>query len=217
MQETKTTTTRELVDKAIHLKRKQIKLKQELDEVLIQLQEEAERTLLDKKVKSTFLYGSGENKVIVTSPVKVNIEAYHKLLEIIGEDVLHEYAPMTQEPPKRVPNDKFLQVCANVVLKNYISEKKLDELIQELFEDVTEEQTAILLKKLKGKYEHDRQLLVNMFGEKDYDLELYYINGVINFTSIEKLLPRHVVCSLDSLSEAITVDENVKITIQYKD
>ena len=215
MEVTLTEKTKALVDRAVELKRQEKQAKEEYNSTVAELHEICERILQDRGVKSSIVYGSPGNSAVITSPVKVSVVSYEKLIDAIGERLINEFAPVKIVQPEREPTKGFTQVMADVVLGNYL-EGDLESFLTETFKP-NSQQKGILMKKLKGVYDKDRQVLINMFGMADYDVELYHISKIMAYERIKRHLPSNLTEIFKAVKEAVAVDEGIRTEVIYQD
>ena len=214
MEITVTDDTKKLVDRAVRLKKEQQKLKTEQDAVIAELTGICERVLADRGVKSTIVYGTGGNGVIVTSPVKIDIVSYGKLTASIGEALVNEYAPLKIPEPVREPDKNFLQMCADIV-RDFYMPGDLEKFLDDAF-DLNAETKAVLMKKLKGVYDKDLKVLESVLGPGDYDVELFHIVRILNYQRMRRYLPADMDSAIAAIKETVAVDEGVKTEIFFK-
>ena len=214
MEVTVNSDTRKLVDRAVQLKKEQQKLKVEMDAVTAELAGISERVLTDRGVKSTVVYGTGGNGVIVTSPVKINIVSYGKLTDSLGAALVNEYAPLKIVDPVREPEKNFLQMCSDVV-RDYYMPGDLGQFLDEAF-SLNAETKSVLLKKLKGVYDKDLKVLESVLGPGDYDVELFHIVRLLNYKRMRQYLPADMDSAIAAIKETVAVDEGVKAEIFFR-
>ena len=156
------------------------KEKKELDEKIKIYQAEMQRRGLkiieDKNLKYKEFYGNGGNKAELTYSQSLDIINYPELLKIA--DVV------ISDNIKRVPEykytvkPKFAEVLKAIFNGIYTDELTVSEILGKCF-DIDFQQRELLVKKIKGNYKKDKELLFSVLGadnrSRDIDVELDYI------------------------------------------
>ena len=86
-----------------------------------------------------------------------------------------------------------------------------------------DEQKKLLLKKLKGEFEKDKETLISVLvpeGETvpDFDVELWYIYRIKNGELIKAFLPEEMIdATIEGIRKSILVETKTSITLDYDD
>ena len=78
-------------------------------------------------------------------------------------------------------------------------------------------QKNLLIKKLKGSYKTDKNLLRKYIPDKDLDVELFTINKIKNYDKVKAFFNVEDKELKEKIKRYISLDETVKITIKYED
>lgn len=178
----------------------------ELMSILLKLQEQTSpiRMSIGYTVGGTVRQGiilyEAAPKVIET----LDILNPDKLKELVGEGV---YNMKVKEDTKTTYkfDSKFEKALKAIFTGDYTFETTLEEFLDEMSIKPDDKQKKLLLKKLKGEFEKDKETLISVLvpeGEAapDFDVELWYIYHIKNGELIKAFLPEEM---LDATIEGI--------------
>lgn len=201
-------------DRLVELINRQSEIKAEADGIKAWFEKLATDDLKDTKKKTIDYWGSNNSKIVVgnSETVKpISMTMVKKLLgDVFGDFVKEDITYKMTEPCKRLFTMMFLG--------NY-TEGSLDETIRAITADEKIQQA--LKKKLKGKYEKDTKILMQMVGLSEQEASdwAYLTAEIINWEWMLQILksagwegtPQEAV---EIIRAAIIVDEGIKVTVE---
>ena len=93
----------------------------------------------------------------------------------------------------------------------------IEELVKNEFGQLDTKVQSLLIKKLKGDYKKDKELLSKYIDDSDLDVELFTINKIKNYDKVKAFFDVNDTYLKDNIKKYISLDENVKVTIKYED
>lgn len=143
-----------------------------------------------------------------------------KLKELVGEGV---YNMKVKEDTKTSYkfDSKFEKALKAIFTGDYTFETTLEEFLDEMSIKPDEKQKKLLLKKLKGEFEKDKETLISALvpeGEAapDFDVELWYIYRIKNGELIRAFLPEEMIdATIEGIRKSILVETKTSITLDY--
>lgn len=109
---------------------------------------------------------------------------------------------------------------------DYTFEMTLEEFLDQMSIKPDDKQKKLLLKKLKGEFEKDKETLTSvLLGGKtdeeqtsDFDVELWYIYRIKNAELIQAFLPEELIDNtINEIRKCILVETKTSITLDYKE
>lgn len=190
----------------------------ELDILKAELQRRAENELEEKNIKFTEFFGTVNSYVNVSYAQKLEVLNMPKVKELLGDELVKE--KIQQKPPeiKYEFDRKFKQALIAVITGDYSDEFTIDRILDDSGWKMDERQRSLILKKLKGEYAKDLDMLRKTLGipELEADEELYYIYKIKNWELISAFFPTD---KFEAIAEEIkkyaVVDETPKIELKY--
>lgn len=162
-------------------------------------------------------YRTEEGAVIIADGLSLDILNPDKLRELIGEGV---YKTKIKEQVKTdyKCDPKLERALKAIFTGDYTFEATLEEFMGLMSVTPTQEQKKLLLKKLKGDYEKDRQTLQSCFGIGAYEEELDYIYRIKNAELIQAFLPEEGIdWTIQAIRKCILVESRTSITLDYEE
>ncbi len=206
---------KELIDKIVEKDKEMKELKKQSDAIKAEMQSRGLQVLEDKNIKTTEYYGTDSNNLTVTKSQDMEILNYPALEKIFGKELLEDKVKRTVEVKLEVEK-KFKQALIDLFTNDYIADKSLEDFLKEEFKELDTKQLKLLLKKLKGDYKKDKELLNTLIQREDLDAELYYINRIKAFENIKAYVNDE---DLEEVTEAVRrymiVNDTIKITVKY--
>lgn len=189
----------------------------ELDLIKAELQRRAEEELQEKNVKFTEFFGDGSSYVNVSYAQKLEIlnmpEVRRLLPEVAGEKITAKPAEIKYDIEK-----VFKQALIAVVTGDYSDEYTVEEIVDKSGWKMDTKQRSLILKKLKGEYAKDRDMVRRTLGklDLDVDVELYLIYKAKNWQLIQAFFPvEDFRAWAEELKKYVTVDETPRIELKY--
>lgn len=206
---------KELIDKIVEKDKEMKELKKQSDAIKAEMQSRGLQILEDRNIKTTEWYGTDANNLTVAKAQDMEILNYPALEKIFGKELLEDKVKRTVEVKLEVEK-KFKQALIDLFTNDYIADKSLEDFLKEEFKELDTKQLKLLLKKLKGDYKKDKELLNTLIQREDLDAELYYINRIKAFENIKAYVNDE---NLKEVTEAVRrymiVNDTIKITVKY--
>ena len=215
----KSMTNEELIGACVTLDREQKKSRAMLNGYKAELQARGLALMEDHNVKYVKFYG-GEGSAAITDSMSLDILNPDKLKELVGEGV---YNMKVKEETKTTYkyDSKFEKALKAIFTGDYTFETTLEEFLEEMSIKPDAKQKKLLMKKLKGEFEKDKETLISVLvpeGQEapDFDVELWYIYRIKNEELIRAFLPEEMLDStIESIRKSILVETKTSITLDY--
>lgn len=178
----------------------------------------------DHNVKFVKFYGE-EGSAAVTDSMSLDILNPDKLKKLIGEGVWDAKVKESTETKYKY-DSKFEKMLKAIFTGGYTFEVTLEEFLDQMPLKPDDKQKKLLLKKLKGDFEKDKDTLTSVLlggvkdGESapDFDVELWYIYRIKNAELIRAFLPEELIDStINEIRKCILVETKTSITLDYKE
>ena len=222
MQQTvKSMSNEQLIEACIQLDWEQKKGRTRLNSYKAELQARGLSIMEDHNVKYVKFYGNTGSVAIMDS-MSLDVLNPDKLKELVGESI---YKMRVKEEVKTAYkfDSKFERALKAIFTGDYTFEMTLEEFLDEVFV-MDEKQKKLLLKKLKGDFEKDKETLIavlaldaGMAGRSpDLDVELWYIYRIKNGELIRAFLPEEMIdATIEAVRKCILVETKTSITLDY--
>ena len=215
----KSMTNEELIGACVTLDREQKKSRAMLNGYKAELQARGLALMEDHNVKYVKFYG-GEGSAAITDSMSLDILNPDKLKELVGEGV---YNMKVKEETRTTYkyDSKFEKALKAIFTGDYTFETTLEEFLEEMSIKPDAKQKKLLMKKLKGEFEKDKETLISVLvpeGQEapDFDVELWYIYRIKNGELIRAFLPEEMLDStIESIRKSILVETKTSITLDY--
>lgn len=189
-----------------------------------ELQARGIRVMDDHNVKFVKFYGDAGSAAIMDS-MSLDILNPDKLKELIGDGVWKSKVKETTETKYKY-DSKFEKMLKAIFTGDYTFEMTLEEFLDQMSIKPDDKQKKLLLKKLKGEFEKDKETLTSVLlggktdGEQtsDFDVELWYIYRIKNAELIQAFLPEELIDNtINEIRKCILVETKTSITLDYKE
>lgn len=218
-QAAKDMTNEQLIGACILLDREQKKSRTMMNGYKAELQARGLAVMEDHNVKYVKFYGD-EGSAAITDSMSLDILNPDKLRELVGEGV---YGMKVKEETKTAYkyDAKFEKALKAIFTGDYTFEATLEEFLDEMSIKPDGKQKKLLLKKLKGDFEKDRETLCSVLlpdsrETPDFDVELWYIYRIKNGELIKAFLPDGMEESIiEGIRKSIFVETKTSITLDY--
>lgn len=218
-QTTKKMTNDQLIGACVWLDREQKKNRAIMNSYKAELQARGLALMEDHNVKYVKFYGS-EGSAAITDSMSLDILNPDKLKELVGDGV---YGMKVKTDVKTTYkfDARFEKALKAVFTGDYTFETTLEEFLDEMSIKPDASQKKLLLKKLKGEFEKDKETLISVLvpeGEAapDFDVELWYIYRIKNAELIRAFLPEEMLdCTMEGIKKSIFVESKTSITLDY--
>ena len=212
-------TTRQLIGECIRLDRERKQVNASLNSYKAELQARGLAEMEDRNVRFVKYYGEN-GTASVADAMSLDIIAPDKLQAAVGSGIW-DTKVKTEVSAKYKCDAKFERMLKAVFMGDYTFEMSLEEFLDEMPMQPDAKQKKLLLRKLKGDFEKDRETLRSVLvpeGEEppDFDVELWYIYKIKNAELIRLFLPEEGLDgTLEAIRKSIIVDTKTSITIDY--
>ena len=207
--------TKQLIDRVVEKDKEMKELKKQSDEIKAELQSRGLQVLEDKNIKTTEYYGTDSNNLTVTKAQDMEILNYPALEEIFGKELLEDKVKRVVEVKLEIEK-KFKQALIDLFTNDFIANESLEDFLKEEFKELDDKQLKLLLKKLKGDYKKDKELLSTLVQRGNLDVELYYINRIKAFENIKAYVnDDELGKATEAIRRYIIVNDTIKITVKY--
>ena len=189
-----------------------------------ELQARGIRVMDDHNVKFVKFYGDAGSAAIMDS-MSLDILNPDKLKELIGDGVWKSKVKETTETKYKY-DSKLEKMLKAIFTGDYTFEMTLEEFLDQMSIKPDDKQKKLLLKKLKGEFEKDKETLTSvLLGGKtdeeqtsDFDVELWYIYRIKNAELIQAFLPEELIDNtINEIRKCILVETKTSITLDYKE
>lgn len=190
----------------------------ELDLLKAELQRRAEKNLEERNIKFTEFFGSVNSYVNVGYAQKMDILNMVRVKELLGRELVEDKISLKPAEPKYEYDKKFRQALIAVVTGDYDNEFTVEDIVDGAGWPMDAQQRSLILKKLKGEYAKDREMIKNTLGLEDLDAdeELYYIYKIKNWELVKAFFPlKNFEAVKAELKRYVIVDETPKIELKY--
>lgn len=201
---------KEKVNKAIEIDKRMKKDKKELDAIKAELQAEALTVMDNKNLKYVEYFADKGSSCVVMYKEKFEVDNLPELVKVVGEVIIGKVKK--EETVKVTVDDKFKK--ALIVL--YSGEYKQHDIVQilkDLYLD--DKKIKVALKKLKGEYRTDKEVLESLGVKSDLEEELDAIREQKNYELIEKFFDLGKL-DIEQLKKSISVEETLSIGLNYE-
>lgn len=214
-------TVPELVGAAVRLDQQAKSCRKELDAVKAELQARGLVLIEDRNVRYVKFYAP-EGSAAVTDAQSLEVLNVDRLRELLSDGVWKQNVTETTKTEYKY-KPLLERVLKAVFTGDYTFEYTLDEFLTEhLPVKPDTKQLKLLLRKLKGDYVKDKDVLAGVFGfdtqnMPDFDVELWYIYRIKNGELIRAVLPEEFLDqTMEEIKKCLIVDSKTAITIDYQ-
>ncbi len=199
----------EKVSKAIEIDKRMKSDKKELDSIKAELQAAALVEMENKNLKYVE-YFAVDGSCAVSYKEKFEVDNLPELTKIVGEVI--EGKVKKEETIKITVDDKFKKALI-VLYSGEFRQHDIVKILKDLYLD--DKQIKVALKKIKGDYLKDKELLESLGVKSDLEEELDAIREQKNYELVEKFFD---ICNLDleRLRKSISVEETLSIGLNYE-
>ena len=211
--------TGELIDECVRLDREQKKGRTRLNSCKAELQARGAAVMDDHNVKYVKLYG-GAGSAAVMDSLSLDILNPERLKDLVGEGV-YDMKVKKETKTSYKCDARYERALKAIFTGDYTFEMTLEEFLDEMSIRPDAKQKKLLLKKLKGDFEKDKETLLSVLApegqeEPDLDVELWYIYRIRNGELIRAFLPEEMLDStIEAIRKSILVETKTSITLDY--
>lgn len=216
MGDIKKMTNGELVSACVQIDREQRESRAALNRYKAELQARGLALMDDYNVRFIKFYGE-EGSAAIMDSMSLDILNPDKLKELVGG--VYDMKVKAETKTSYKCDSKFERALKAIFTGDY-SFENLGDFLDEMSIKPDEKQKKLLLKKLKGDYEKDKETLLSILApegeEPDLDVELWYIYRIKNGELIRAFLPEEMLEeTIGNIRKCILVETKTSVTLDY--
>lgn len=198
------------VSKAIEIDRQMKESKKELDAIKADLQAAALQEMENKNLKFVEYYGT-EGSCAVMYKEKFEVDNLPALAASIGEVIIGK---VKKEETVKVTVDNKFKDALIALYKGEYKQHNIDQILKDLRLD--DKQIKVALKKLKGDYFRDKELLESLgVIHSDIEEELDAIREWKNYELVDKFFDLEKL-DIEKVKKSISVEDSLSIGLNYE-
>lgn len=216
---TKNMTNEQLIGACVWLDREQKKNRIMMNRYKAELQARGLALMEDHNVRYIKFYGD-EGSAAITDSMSLDLLNPDKLKALVGDGVYG----MKVKPEVKTTykfDGKFERALKAIFTGEYTFETTLEDFLNEMSIKPDEKQKKLLMRKLKGDFEKDKETLLSTLPvderfPPDLDVELWYIYRIKNAELIRAFLPEEKLeQTMEEIRKSIFVETKTSITLDY--
>lgn len=216
MGDIKKMTNGELVNACVQIDREQRESRMALNRYKAELQARGLALMDDYNIRYIKFYGE-EGSAAVMDSMSLDILNPDKLKELVGG--VYDMKVKAETKISYKCDSKFERALKAIFTGDY-SFDDLEDFLGEMSIKPDDKQKKLLLKKLKGDYEKDKETLLSVLApegeELDLEVELWYIYRIKNGELIRAFLSEEMLDkTIADIRKCILVETKTSITIDY--
>ncbi len=197
------------VSKAIEIDKRIKEDKKELDIIKAELQAEALQEMENKNLKYVEYFGT-DGSCAIAYKEKFEVDNFPALIDSVGEVIEGKY---TKEESVKITVDKKLQEALIALYKGEYKQHDITQILKDLYLD--DKQIKVALKKLKGDYKKDKELLESLGVKSDIEEELDAIREQKNYELVEKFFDLRQI-DIERVKKSISVEDSLSVGLNYE-
>lgn len=218
MGDIKKMTNGELVSACVQIDREQRESRAALNRYKAELQARGLALMDDYNIRYIKFYGE-EGSAAIMDSMSLDILNPDKLKALVGG--VYDMKVKAETKTSYKCDSKFERALKAIFTGDY-SFENLEDFLDEMSIKPDEKQKKLLLKKLKGDYEKDKETLLSVLApegeEPDLDIELWYIYRIKNGELIRAFLPEEMLEeTIKDIRKCILVETKTSITLDYEE
>lgn len=216
MEDLKTKTSQELVDNLIQLDRLRLQTNRSMDMYKAELQARG-LSIMEDRNQQYIRFRGDDGSASITDKRKLEITNPDRLQKWLPEGVYKKNVTETTETKYKLAAN-FEEMLKALATDDYSFEMTMEEMLEQMRIQPDAKQKKLLLKKLKGDFDKDRNTLNAVFGtDYNWEEELYYIHRIRQGELIQKYLPDEMIdVTMAELKKCIMVDTSLSIGLDYE-
>lgn len=190
----------------------------ELDILKAELQRRAENEMEERNIKFTEFFGKMNSYVNVSCAQKLEILNMPMVEKLLGKRLVKDKVTVKPAETKYEIEKKFKQALIAVITGDYCNEFTVEQIVDGAGWPMDTKQRSLILKKLKGEYAKDMDMLRKTLGDGklEADEELYYIYKIKNWELVRAFFSQENFSGMvEELKKYVTVDETPRIELKY--
>lgn len=218
MGDIKKMTNGELVSACVQIDREQRESRAALNRYKAELQARGLALMDDYNIRYIKFYGE-EGSAAIMDSMSLDILNPDRLKALVGG--VYDMKVKAETKTSYKYDSKFERALKAIFTGDY-SFENLEDFLDEMSIKPDEKQKKLLLKKLKGDYEKDKETLLSVLApegeEPDLDIELWYIYRIKNGELIRAFLPEEMLEeAIKDIRKCILVETKTSITLDYEE
>lgn len=216
MGDIKKMTNGELVSACVQIDREQRESRAALNRYKAELQARGLALMDDYNIRYIKFFGE-EGSAAIMDSMSLDILNPDKLKTLVGG--VYDMKVKAETKTSYKCDSKFERALKAIFTGDY-SFENLEDFLDEMSIKPDEKQKKLLLKKLKGDYEKDKETLLSVLApegeEPDLDIELWYIYRIKNGELIRAFLPEEMLEeAIRDIRKCILVETKTSVTLDY--
>ncbi len=201
---------KEKVSKAIAIDKRMKKDKKELDAIKAELQAEALREMENKNLKYVEYFADKGSSCVVMYKEKFEVDNLPELTRVVGDVIVGK---VTKEETVKVTVDDKFEKALIILYTGQYKQHSIEQILKDLYLD--DKQIKVALKKLKGDYLKDKELLESLGVKAEIEEELDAIREQKNYELVEKFFNLDEI-DIGRLKRSISVEDTLSIGLKYE-
>lgn len=210
--------TEEIIDKICEMDRQKKYIDENIKIYQAELQKRGMRVIEEKNIKQTVMYGNNNNRAEITYTQGIDIINFYSLKSIAGKELIEENVQRTCEFKYKF-DTKFAEVIKAIFTDDYTEEMIVADILN-CIDGMDKQSLNLLMKKLKGEYKKDRELIITTLrlpSNADLDVELDYIHKAIMWERIKMYFPDNTKKVIEGIKKSLIVTQTPKLAIKYEE
>ena len=210
--------TKELISEWVALDKQRKVNAKKANQIKAELQARGLAYIDDHNERYVKFYGD-TGTCSVTDAMSLDVLNVDKLKELLTPGLFDSKVTVTVKPSYEY--DKKLEQALKAIFTGDYRLETMEHFLYDWKPEPDTKQKKLLMKKLKGDYEKDRQVLEAVLGkpeDENYDVELFYIHQIKNGELIRAFLPEEGLdVMLRDIRKVIMVETKVAIKLDYEE
>lgn len=199
----------EKVSKAIEIDRQMKENKKQLDAIKAELQAEALQEMENKNLKYVEYFGT-EGSCAIAYKEKFEVDNLPALIQSVGEVIEGKY---TKEESIKITIDSKFKDALIALYKGEFKQHDIVKILKDL--NLYDKDIKFALKKLKGDYFKDKELLVSLGVRGSIEEELDAIREQKNYELILKFFDLENL-NIEKVKQSISVEDSLSVGLNYE-
>lgn len=199
----------EKVSKAIEIDKQMKENKKELDAIKAELQAAALQEMDNKNLKYVEYFGT-DGSCAIAYKEKFEVDNLPELQAAVGEVIDGKYKK--EESIKITVDNKFKEALI-ALYKGEYKQHDIVQILKDLYLD--DKQIKVALKKLKGDYVKDKELLESLGIKTNIEEELDAIREQKNYELVVKFFDLEKI-DIEKVKKTISVEDNLSVGLNYE-
>lgn len=200
-----------LVDEGIVLEKEIKEAKKKLDEIKATLTSTAYAEMENRNLKFLQIFGSSGHFNVVHKET-FDIDNYKRLVEVLGEIALAKIS--RKEEIKYVTDSRFKAALIALFRGEYSGALTPEEALQGF--ELDDKTLKMVIKKLKGDYLKDKEVLESVGVKKECEEELDAIRLYKNYELVNRFCGELTADQIEQVKKSIFVEDGISVGLVYE-